>query len=190
MGNWGDKSFAATVATRRRWPATAYKLGPLTLDKPLHAVGKDRHDPRVTDSTTLFGFYNSKDSMRVNDSQDDGIPESCLGIHVEGPSSEGFCFYPVYRTKGRRGRAPAAREFNRIYPDGQVHDWSLDYDPLGASGKGQITVVYDGASHTFDLEDGDRAAGTAFDRFGIVTPWIDGNSQNVYWDDITYTVIQ
>jgi hypothetical protein len=29
-----------------------------------------------------------------------------------------------------------------------------------------------------------------FDRFGIVTSWIDGNSVDAYWDDITYTVAQ
>jgi len=129
-------------------------------------------------------------AQQKTESQDDGIPESCLGIHVEGPSSEGFCFYPVYRTKGRQGRASSAREFNHIYPDGKNHNWSFDYDPLGASGKGQITVVFDRNSHTFDLEEGDRSAGTTFDRFGIVTSWIDGNSQDVYWDDITYTVTQ
>ena len=30
----------------------------------------------------------------------------------------------------------------------------------------------------------------AFDRFGIVTSWIDGNSQDVYWDDLSYTLRQ
>jgi hypothetical protein len=44
----------------------------------------------VSDSTTLFGFYHSQDSMRKNESQKNGVPESVLGIHVEGPSSEGF----------------------------------------------------------------------------------------------------
>ena len=39
-----------------------------------------------------------------------------------------------------------------------------------------------------DLKEGDKARSTQFDRFGIITTWIDGNSQNVYWDDITFTV--
>ena len=29
-----------------------------------------------------------------------------------------------------------------------------------------------------------------FDRFGLVTPWIDGNGQVVYFDDVTYTTGQ
>jgi hypothetical protein len=51
-------------------------------------------------------------------------------------------------------------------------------------------VTFDGKSDTFDLEEGDKTRGTKFDRFGIVTSWIDGNSVNAYWDDITYTVAQ
>ena len=26
-----------------------------------------------------------------------------------------------------------------------------------------------------------------FDRFGIITTWIDGNSQDIYFDDLSYT---
>jgi hypothetical protein len=33
-------------------------------------------------------------------------------------------------------------------------------------------------------------AGTTLDRFGIITSWIDGNSQDVSWDDIASTVAQ
>jgi hypothetical protein len=166
------------------------KLGPLTLQKPIHASGKIAMTRGVTDSTTLFGFYNSVDSMRRNDSQSDGVPESVLGVHIEGPSSEGFLFYPVYRTKGGSSASAPSRDFPAIYPDGKSHDWALDYDPAGAEGKGQITVTFDGKSKTFDLKEGDKSRPTTFDRFGIVTSWIDGNSQNVYWDDITYTVAQ
>src|SRR5207302_4513691 len=31
---------------------------------------------------------------------------------------------------------------------------------------------------------------TRFDRFGIVTTWIDGNAQRLYFDDLTYTCAQ
>jgi hypothetical protein len=40
------------------------------------------------------------------------------------------------------------------------------------------------------LDPGHRGAPAAFDRFGIVTSWIDGNSQQVYFDDLTYTFRQ
>ena len=34
---------------------------------------------------------------------------------------------------------------------------------------------------------GHRAAGARFDRFGLITTWIDGNGQLVYFDDLRYT---
>lgn len=162
-------------------------VGPLTLDRPLRASGKVAMTRGVTDSTVLFGFYNSSASLRRNDSQASSIPEDVLGIHIEGPSSEGFCFYPVCRPRGAGGLAANPRECPRIYPDGASHDWTFEYDPEAAGGKGRITVTLDGRRGTLDLEPGARASGTVFDRFGIVTTWIDGNSQDVYWDDLEYT---
>jgi hypothetical protein len=71
-----------------------------------------------------------------------------------------------------------------------VRTWALDYDPAGAGGHGRITVTIDGRSIGMDLPEGDKAKGATFDRFGIVTPWIDGNGQVVFFDDVTYTVRQ
>ena len=144
----------------------------------------------MSDSTTLFGFFNSKESMRSNESQSHGLPESVVGIHIEGPSRDGFLFYPVLRTKAGESHFSPLREFPAIRPDGKSHDWSLDYDPDGAEGNGRITVTFDGRSSTFDLDAGERERGTTFDRFGIVTSWIDGNSQDVNWDDVSYTAGQ
>ena len=47
-------------------------------------------------------------------------------------------------------------------------------------------------SETFrlDLKKGDRASGARFDRFGLVTTWVDGNGQQVYFGDLTYTCKQ
>lgn len=140
--------------------------------------------------TTLFGFYNSVDSMRQNESQSDGVPESVIGIHIEGPSREGFRFYPVLRAKGRGSKVASIRDSPVIYPDGTSHDWRMEYHPDRAAGKGQITVMLDGKSVELDLETGDKDHVTSFDRFGIITSWIDGNSQDVYWDDVSYTVGQ
>jgi hypothetical protein len=162
----------------------------LTLERPLRAAGKVAMTRGVSDSTTLFGFYSSSASLRPNDSQANAIPEGVLGIHIEGPSRDGFCFYPVLRVPGGDGRAGLERDSPRLHPDGSSHDWSLTYDPAKGGGKGLITVTLDGAATTLELEPGARERGARFDRFGIVTTWIDGNSQDVYWDDVTYTVGQ
>jgi hypothetical protein len=189
-GELGGQIFRGDCRYPERMACYGDRVGPLTLDKPLKASGKIAMTRAVSDSTTLFGFYNSRDSMTSNASQTDGLPESVLGIHVEGPSRDGFRFYPVVRLKSGTSRFGRLSDFPLIYPDGKSHNWSLEYDPVGAAGKGQITVTLDGKSSTFDLEGGTKSRRTTFDRFGIVTSWIDGNSQDVYWDDIAYTVSQ
>ena len=166
-------------------------VGPLSLERPLRASGKVAMTRGVTDSTTFFGFYGSSASLRRNESQSSSIPECVLGIYIEGPSRDGFCFYPVQRSLGPGGgKAGLDRSSPRIYPDGKSHDWTLAYDPAGAGGKGLITVTLDGAAATLELDAGARGSGAGFDRFGIVTCWIDGNSQDVYWDDVSYTLRQ
>jgi hypothetical protein len=189
-GELGGQVFRGDCRYTEKMACYGDRVGPLTLERPLRAWGKIALRRGVSDSTTLFGFYNSSESMQSNESQSDGLPESVVGVHVEGPSSEGFLFYPVLRTRRGGSQFGAPREFPSILPDGTSHDWSMEYDPAGAGGNGRITVSLDGRSNAFDLNAGDKERGTTFDRFGIVTSWIDGNSQDVYWDDISYTAAQ
>jgi hypothetical protein len=53
-----------------------------------------------------------------------------------------------------------------------------------------VSEVLSALSFALDLTEGTKAGRTEFDRFGVVTSWIDGNSQDVYWDDIKYTARQ
>jgi hypothetical protein len=189
-GELGGMTFRGDCRYPERLACYGDKIGPLKLDKPFKASGKITMTRGVTDSTTLFGFYNAKESMLVNPSQSDGVPETCLGVHIEGPSSEGFLFYPVFRPKGTGTVVGRFRECPHIHPDRVSRTWSLEYNPKGADGKGEITVTLDGKSGKMELPEGAKGSGSEFDRFGIVTSWIDGNSQDVYWDDVTYTVSQ
>jgi hypothetical protein len=113
-----------------------------------------------------------------------------LGINIEGPSSEGFYFYPVYRTHEAVAGAFSSgpnQAASRIIPDGKVHSWTLTFDPAGANGNGKITVTLDEQTCSLELEPRAKEVGAAFDRFGICTPWIDGNSVTAYFDDLEYT---
>lgn len=190
QGELGGQMFRGDCREVPRMACYGDRVGPLALDKPLRAAGKVVLTRGVSDSTTLFGFYNSHDSMRRNDAQDDRVPESVLGVHIEGPSSDGFRFYPVFRAKGEHSSVPNVREFPPILPDGKCHDWTLDYVPGESHDDGRITVTLDGKAGTLDVTADAKQRGTTFDRFGIVTSWIDGNSQQVYWDDIQYTAAQ
>src|SRR5690606_32351329 len=128
-GELGGRVFRGDCRYPERMAAYGDVVGPLTFDGPIRASGKIALARGVSDSRTLFGFYSSKDSLRRNDSQKESIPESGLGIHIEGPSSEGFCFYPVLRPLDGEGRTADVRESPRILPDGASHDFSLEYDP-------------------------------------------------------------
>ena len=177
-----------------RYPARmAYygdRLETLSLEKPLKASGKVCLRRGVTDSSVLFGFFHCRDSMEVNPSQASGLPRSFLGISTDGPSREGFLFAPTYRVNGDGHGQVKGAEQPHVYPDGAAHDWTLEYSPTAAGGRGRITVTLDKKAITLDLAKGHQATGDRFDRFGIVTTWVDGNSQTIYLDDLTYTYRQ
>src|SRR6185436_7218240 len=142
------------------------------------------------DSTVHIGFFHHIDSIKVSEAQAISTPEDFIGATIEGPSSDGFYFYPSYGSDvegsgsgGNRGTLVPPH----IYPDGASHAWTLDYDPLGNGGTGQIIVTLDGTQSIMNLDPTHRALGAHFDRFGLITPHIDGNGQSVFFDDLIYT---
>jgi hypothetical protein len=163
----------------------------LSLNQPLHAEGKIAFHRGVSDSSTLIGFFHSDDSMRSNDSQNSATPENFIGAVIEGPSAEGFYFYPTYGVdeeglRGSGGRGTPTPPY--IYPNGESHAWTLDYDPDGNAGAGSVTVALNGQAVTLNLDAGHKQIGAQFNRFGIITTHIDGSGQAVYFDDLTYTI--
>ena len=63
----------------------------------------------------------------------------------------------------------------------------MRYEPSKETGGGRITVTLDGKAATLEVPPGDRASGARFNRFGFVTPHIDGNGQDVFLDGLAYT---
>lgn len=183
-GEMGGLTFRGDCRKPDSMASYGDRIGPLDLNQPLNASGKVSLRRGVTDSTTLIGFYHSADSMALNPSQSSALPKSFLGAAIEGPSNEGFFFYPMCRSTGGEITKAAGNERPRIAPDGTAHEWSLEYSP---DDTGKVTVTLDQHSTTLVLDPKLKAQGARFDRFGIVTTWIDANGQNVYFDDLTYT---
>ncbi|MBY0228663.1 MAG: hypothetical protein K2W96_05220, partial [Gemmataceae bacterium] len=183
-GELGGLLFRGDCRFKDRMACYGDRLALLGLDKPLKASGKVAMRRGVTDSTTLLGFYHSEDSMASNPSQESGWPKGFLGAAIEGPSREGFFFYPAYRLRGGQQGHAKGDALPRILPDGKAHGWSLEYVP---DGRGTVTVKLGDKSAKLGLGEGHKKAGARFDRFGLVTTWIDGNGQRVYFDDLTYT---
>ncbi|HUG94309.1 MAG TPA: hypothetical protein VML55_25995 [Planctomycetaceae bacterium] len=189
-GELGGEIFRGDNRHADRMAYYGDRLEPLTLERPLRASGKLALRRAVSDSTVLIGFFHSRDSVAVSDSQASGFPMNFLGAAIEGPSRDGFLFYPAYRLPdGAEGYARSP-EPPHLLPDGESHAWSLDYEPQANDGAGRLTVMLDDHRTVLDFAAGDRLAPARFDRFGIVTTWIDGNSQHVYFDDLRYTFRQ
>lgn len=189
-GELGGLFFRGDCRYGERLAAYGDRLNALTLGWPLRASGEVCVRRGVSDSTTLIGFYHSSHSLAVNPAQQFGAPKDFLGAAIEGPSGEGFYFYPVYRNHGDGASRGMGSNPPRIYPDGAMHAWTLEYDPAAANGNGRIIVTLDGKAVSMELARGDKALGSQFDRFGLITPWIDGNGQHVYFDDLSYTCRQ
>jgi hypothetical protein len=189
-GELGGLVFRGDCRYADKLGAYGDRLETLTLDKPLAASGKIALRRAVSDSTTLLGFYHSKDSLAVTNSQNSGLPPSFLGIAIEGPSRDGFFVYPTYRVRGDGQGYADGPARPQILPDGKAHEWSLRYDPTAAAGRGRIEVRMNGRAATLDLGADHRKTGARFNRFGLVTTWIDGNGQHIYFDDLTYTCEQ
>ena len=189
-GEMGGLVFRGDCRYPDRMGYYADRLQDLSLDQPLTASGTISLRRGVSDSTTLIGFFHSTRSIQVSESQSSGTPRDFLGIAVEGPSRDGFFFYPLYRTSEESEGTGRGNDRPQILPNGRSHSWRLDYAPAAASGRGRIVVTLDRKTTVLDLREGHRPAGTRFNRFGMITTWIDGNGQHVYFDDLTYTASQ
>jgi hypothetical protein len=189
-GELGGVVFRGDCREAERLAYYGDRLEPLTLERPLRASGKVALRRGVSDSTVLLGFFHSSASVAVSPEQSSGVPRNFLGLAIEGPSREGFQFYPLYRL------ADGADGYSRdvaaphILPDGRSAQWSMEYSPPTTQAAARLSVTYDGQSTSLDMPSGLRPADTRFDRFGIVSTWIDGNAQTVYFDDLSYTYRQ
>jgi hypothetical protein len=186
-GEVGGLFFRGDCRSQNTLACSGDRLDTLTLDKPLRASGRVVLLRAVSDSTTLFGFYHAEHSMRVTDSQASALPRDFLGVSVEGPSGEGFYVYPSYRVHDGEQGSGYPDSPPHIFPDGTVHTWVMEYLP---GDPGKISVTLDDSRAEMPVPREHQAAGTQFNRFGFVTPWVDGNGQRIFLDDLEYTCRQ
>jgi hypothetical protein len=185
-GELGGLFFRGDCRYPERLAYCGAPLEPLTLQKPLRASGKLALRRAVSDSTTLLGFFHSEESVRVNPAQNEGLPMNVMGFAVEGPSSQGFYVYPVFRVQDGKSNG-IAEGAPLVYPNGDPHTWTLEYLPPATGDDGTLTLTLDGTKAEVKVPAALATEATVFNRFGLVTPWIDGNGQVIYFDDLTFT---
>jgi WD domain, G-beta repeat len=164
------------------------KLDEMNLTRPLRASGKITLRRGVTDSDVLFGFFHAEHSLNSGGSDKIGTPPDFLGVSIGGPSREGFMIYPAYRLHNTdQGSASEGAPYLR--PDGKPHDFTFEWTPA-ADGSGSTTVTLDGQRAMLTMPRERVAVGAHFNRFGLISTHTDGNSQLLYFDDLTYTWTQ
>ncbi len=170
----------------------ADRVGPLTLDKPLFASGKIALTRGSTDSDFYFGWF-QHDGWRPPIGTADRSTTPYVGVIIGGPAQSGHYFRPGYSGR-KEGQNQVGPGYNRtgppLRPDAIPRTWTIAYDPAGNQGHGSICATLDGESATLDLRPGLKAEGITLDRFGLFTWRPDGNSNDVFFDDLTYTAAQ
>jgi hypothetical protein len=189
-GELGGEVFRGDCLFAEKLAYYGDRVGPLSLGKPLRASGRVALRRGISDSTSLIGFFHSERSIAVAQKAPvTGFPANFLGATIEGPSREGFFFYPVYYFSNGETNFARNSDLPHILPNGESHEWSLEYTPPKEGHPGQLRTTLGKGSGVVEIPKIPKGS-DEFDRFGIVTTWIDGNSQRVYYDDLTYTVRQ
>ena len=156
----------------------ATPVGPLSADDFLSFSGRVGFTRGAVDSGLYLGFFHSQASFGTEP------PGSLFGVGIEGPSRVGH-YFSAYVTDPTGERYRPMDGSPVILPDGSSQSFSFDYDPE-AGEHGMIRVVLGGAQYVVPLPAEQRTNGATFDRFGIV-PWRpDGQSVDIFFDDLTF----
>ena len=149
------------------------------MNDRLVARGKFAAHEHCTDATFGLGWFNSKGQ---------GWPiKNFVGVYFDSYSSVGRIVQPLFGTSqgNERSSAPTVT----FVPDGTKYDWTLEYDPIAADGRGAIKFNMNNQTALFPLPPGTKEKGAILDRFGVFNmQWANSKWCDVYLDDLEYTV--
>lgn len=114
-----------------------------------------------------------------------------LAFRIDGNGGVFWMFYEYGTSRWRTGGGGAfdgdRYQTTKTPPfpaDGKPHRWSLDYDPSGAGGHGEITFRVDAREYRLEVAEGHRDDGTRFDHFGVWNVQAPGDQLELYLDDL------
>jgi hypothetical protein len=158
----------------------ATPVGPLSPDDYLFFSGKIGFVRGAVDSGIAFGFFDSKLSFGTEPAR------SFFGLAIEGPSRVGH-YMSAFVTDANANKYRPTDGAPVLVPDGSTLPFTFAYDP-DAGDHGTIQLTLGSENYDVPLPAEQRAGGQSFDRFGIM-PWRpDGESVDIYFDDLTYTL--
>jgi hypothetical protein len=203
------------VVTRASEPAFyADRIGPVTLDDKLSASGTFAVTQTAPGGGIFFGFF------RAEQPGGGGRPTGSLGLDMD--CERGGARLAVRLITGRNQGCgtfvtpfiPGKFRPTPIRNDGTRYQWTLEYDPQGAGGRGQFKFTIHGdapkpgefsgadipethkaearrrfpdeTTFTVDLPEGYKKQGTTFDHFGLMNMMKPGGRMTVHFDDLQY----
>ena len=160
-------------------------IGHLTLDDPISFSGSIAFTDGATDAGMFFGYFNTKERAAIFEKAEDGAPMAqSMGFTIDGPTRIGYNFSgQIAPTKALVGNIAGPV----FLPDGKKHVFTFSYDPKANNARGSITCTLDNHVFKHDLTPEQRAAGSTFDRFGMMNVRRGGKFVTVYLDDLTYS---
>lgn len=200
--------------TRAAEPAFyADKIGPRSLDDPLHAAGTFSVKTTSPSGGVFFGFFRAE---QVGFS---GRPTSSLGLDLNFERGGGQLAVRLI-TGNNQSCGTFITPFvpGKFRPTpiavGTRYTWTLDYDPKAANGRGQFKFTFTGdtpkpgeyikpeiaeafqkearirfpetTAFTVDLPEGYKQQKTVFDHFGLMNMMKPGGTVQIYFDDLAY----
>ena len=175
-GGWVQRSIT---------PASyAVPVASKTLDDKLSFSGRFAVHRDDSSTGTLLGFFNDKASRGWRTAHS-------LALRVDGNGGKFWVFFE-YGTRAWKagckgcfeGEAYQTTKTKPFLADGTPHDFTFTYDPAGGEGRGVITFVLDRNEYRLTLDEGHKAEGAAFNRFGVFNQQTTGGGMDVYFDDL------
>ena len=183
-----------------------------TLDDKLSASGSFAVTGSQGGAGVFFGFFNS------HQPGGSGRPIGSLGLDFDFEGKGGRLAVRLI-TCGNKSCGTFITPFlpgkfrpTPIKNDGTRYQWTLDYDPQGAEGRGRFTFTIGSDTHTtqdygalpeafereaqarfphtttfsVDLPPGFKEEGATFDRFGVHNMMKSGGTVTMYFDDLHF----
>lgn len=191
----------------------ADNIGTRTLDDKLSASGTFAIT-KTAGGGVFFGFF------RAEQPGAGGRPVSSLGLDFDSEAKGARLAVRLITAKNQSCGTfitpfiPGKFRPTPIRNDGTLYNWTLDYDPQAADGRGRFTFTLTSDAHkpgeletpdlperfkeearrrfpsitefSVDLPEGFKQQGATFDHFGLMNMMKPGGSMTIYFDDLHY----
>ena len=164
----------------------ARSIEPVNLHQRFLASGSIVFRSAGSDSAVYIGFFDAAAKRSQTSPEHSAPPTNMVAILIEGFSRIGHYFRAGYRNQSGQGMFEPSGP--TIRPDGQIHQWALEYVPNSPHQDGEILLAFDGQIQRTGVRKEHKSDAARFDRFGICNVQVGGHYVEIYLDDLRVNV--